>query len=402
MFVIPASLKPGSRYNKRLFWAPRFKHTGMTIICILIITIIIMKRKFPRTIKRVVIKVGSSLLVTGKLRPRQSFLESLTSQICALRRQGIDVVLVSSGAIAMGLGELKKKTRDLGLPFLQASAAIGQAKLMEIYSELFRSRKSKCAQILLTHEDFDNRKRHTNARQTFKALFESKVVPIVNENDTISTEEIKFGDNDRLSVMVSNLIQADLLIILSDVDGFYDTDKEVIEEVSITAEIYKMAGGTSKKLLAKGGMKAKLDAIHMAGHSKIPCVIANGRSKDPIKRIIAGERIGTYFVEKNDKIVDRKWWISFVTKPKGVVKVDDGAKKAILSGGKSLLLPGVVVISGEFKKGDVLLVTDKKGEEIARGLSKYNSDHVMEMIDVGQTKGVDELIHVDDLVLSVR
>lgn len=361
-----------------------------------------MKRTFPHKIKRIVIKVGSSLIATNKLRPRHVFLESLARQISYLHRRDIDVVLVSSGAIALGLGQLKKHTRDLDLSYLQASAAVGQTVLMEKYAELFKARKQTCAQILLTHEDFDNRKRHTNARATFNALFDAGVIPIVNENDTISTEEIKFGDNDRLSVMVANLIKADLLVILSDVEGFYNADKKVMGEVSITEELYKMAGGSSKRLLCKGGMKAKLDAIHMASHSRIPVVIASGHTKDAIKRVVVGERIGTYFIEKNERMLDRKWWISFVSKDKGRVKIDDGAKKAILSGGKSLLLPGLVDMSGDFKKGDIISVIDLKGHEIARGVSGFSKSHIQQMKDTGQSKGQSELIHVDDLVLSVR
>lgn len=367
-----------------------------------------MARKFPRRIKRVVIKIGSSSIATHKLKPSMAQLKSISSQISQLVDENIEVALVSSGAIVLGLGELNKKTRIVGLDFLQAAAAIGQTVLMRTYSDLFSNFNKKCAQILLTWDDFDNRSRFNNAKKTIESLFLNKAVPVINENDTISNEEIRFGDNDKLAAMVASMIKADLLILLSDVDGFYKNfdgaNSEVLEEVQeITQEISDAAGGTKKKLFAKGGMSAKLDAILIASHANVPTVIANSLTENVIARIINKEPIGTFFVEKSQKMVDRKHWISFGAKPKGAVFVDDGAKNAVLKGGKSLLLPGICKWEGHFKKGEVLIVRDIANKEIARGISNYDDNVLQEILkDSKDKRGIKEVIHCDNLVLSER
>jgi len=362
-----------------------------------------MPRKFPRKVKRIVVKVGASVIATYKMQPKVARLRSLVKQICDLNQQGIEVVLVSSGAIVLGMGELSKKIRPADLASLQAISAVGQTILMNRYNDFFKANKNKCAQILLTWDDFDNRIRYNNARSTFRAMFDWGIVPIVNENDTISTDEIKFGDNDKLSALVASLIHADLLVILSDVEGFYDfnsKEKMVFEEITeITAEIESIAGGTSKKQMSKGGMTAKLQAVKIASHARIPCVIANGETKDVLPRILEGERIGTLFVEKQDKLLARKHWISFGAKPKGSLIIDEGAQKAILKGGISLLLPGVVSWEGHFKKGDVVIIEDKKKHEIARGKINYS---IADLNKTGEKKGKLEVVHVDHLVLSER
>ncbi|MCB9720666.1 MAG: glutamate 5-kinase [Candidatus Omnitrophica bacterium] len=362
-----------------------------------------MLRKFPRKIKRVVVKLGSSVIATYQMKPRVAQLRSLVQQVTAVRSKGIDVVLVSSGAIVLGMGELSKKFRPGDLASLQAISAVGQTILMRKYNQLFKSYNAKCAQLLLTWDDFDNRVRYNNARNTFNAMFDMGIVPVVNENDTISTDEIKFGDNDKLSALVASLIGADLLLILSDVEGLYDLNsgqKRVFDEIKeITREIEGIAGGTTKKQMSKGGMSAKLAAVKIASHAKIPCVIAHGESEDVLLRVIKGERIGTLFVEKEDKLLARKHWISFGAKPKGELIVDDGARKALLKGGNSLLLVGVHKWQGHFKKGDVVVVKDMEKVEIARGIINYG---ITDLNETGEKKGRDEVIHVDDLVLSER
>ncbi|MFT5386984.1 MAG: glutamate 5-kinase [Lysobacterales bacterium] len=359
-----------------------------------------MKRKFPRKIKRVVIKVGSSVIATDLMKPRDDQLKRLVGQIVKLKSKGIEVVLVSSGAIALGMGVLGKKKRSPDLSVLQTLAAVGQTALMNKYNELFKKKKTHCAQLLLTWDDFDNRTRFNNVRNTIQAMFNENLVPIVNENDTISTDEIKFGDNDKLSALVASLVNADLLLILSDVDGLYDLDKKVFNEIKeITTEIRSVASGTSKKQLAKGGMSAKLEAVNITAHAKIPSVIANGETKDVILRVVNAERIGTLFIEKDKKVLARKHWISFGAKPKGTLVVDDGAKKVLLTGGKSLLLVGVSNWDGHFKNGDIVIVADKKGNEIGRGISNYSSTALNNILD---KKGQPEAIHVDDLVLGER
>jgi len=264
-----------------------------------------MTRKFQRPIKRVVVKLGSSQIADSRMRPKTGQLAALAKQIRQLRKQGIDVVLVSSGAIALGMGELGETVRSTELAQLQARAAIGQAALMRLYSELFRKVGLKCGQVLLTWDDFDNRTRFLNARSTLEAILKQGVVPVINENDTTSTEEIKFGDNDKLSALVASLLHADLLVILSDVEGLYDANKKVYEEVrEITAEIEGIAGGTKNTQMARGGMHAKIGAIKIATRVHVPCIITAGNIKDVLVRLIAGAKIGTYFIEKNEKIPD--------------------------------------------------------------------------------------------------
>lgn len=373
-----------------------------------------MSRKFPKPIKRIVIKVGSSVIATDQMKPRIKHLRSLVKQISTMRNRNIEVILVSSGAIVLGMGELNRKNRSLDLASLQALAAIGQTVLMKKYNELFKKNNQKCAQVLLTWDDFDNRLRYNNARNTLRIMLEWGVIPIINENDTISTEEIKFGDNDKLSALVATLVQADLLVLLSDVEGLYDLKskkKKLFNEIKkITCEIEGVALGgnshtvspvhrTAKKQMSKGGMATKLDAIKVATQSKIPCIIANGETEDVLLRILKGDRIGTLFMEREKKLLARKHWISFSTKPKGIVIVDDGAKQALLKGGKSLLLPGVVSWEGSFKKDDVIIVQDKHQHEIARGITNYS---IIAMANIGEKRGQREVIHRDNLVFAER
>jgi len=362
-----------------------------------------MPRKFPRAIKRIVIKVGSSVVATYAMKPRAAQFRSLVDQISLLRKRGIDVVLVSSGAIVLGMGELKLRSRPGDLASLQALAAIGQTILMRTYSELFKKVKATCAQVLLTWDDFDARQRYNNARSTLNALLERKVIPIVNENDTISTDEIKFGDNDKLSAFVACLANADLLLILSDVEGLYDlkgSEKRIFEEIKeITHEIEGLAGGSQNKHVSKGGMSTKLEAVKIATHSNIPCIIANGETKNVLSRILKGERIGTFFVEKAEKLIARRHWISFGAKPKGRLYVDEGAKKALLDGGKSLLLPGIRKWDGHFNADDVVVVCDEKGDEIARGITDYS---VSDLHKTEEKRNKREVIHRDNLVFGKR
>jgi len=362
-----------------------------------------MPRKFPRNIKRIVIKVGSSVIATYKMKPRAARLQSLVEQICKVVSQGVDVVLVSSGAIVVGMGELKERRRPQDLASLQACAAVGQTVLMKMYSDFFKNYQKKCAQVLLTWDDFDNRMRFNNARNTLKAILNRGIIPVINENDTISTDEIKFGDNDKLAALVASLVGADLLLILSDVEGLYeikDGKKKLFKEIKeVTSEIEGIATGAKKNQLARGGMKAKLDAVKIATQANIPCVIANGESKSVLLRTLKGDRIGTFFMERSDKVLARKHWISFGAKAKGIIKIDDGAKRALLQGGKSLLLPGVVSWEGLFKAEEVVIVHDKNSHEIARGISNYSITDLNASTD---KKGKLEVIHRDNLVLSER
>lgn len=362
-----------------------------------------MSRDFSKKIKRVVIKVGSGVIANYRLKPRTARLRSLVEQIAGARSRGIEIVFVSSGAIVLGMGELGLKRRPGDVAQLQGLAAIGQTVLMRTYSQLFSRVKMKCAQVLLTWDDFDDRRRYNNARRTLKMLLSQGVVPVINENDTISTDEIKFGDNDKLSALVAGMMDADMLLILSDVEGLYkyeDGKQTVFKEVKeITSEIEALALGTTKKHISKGGMSAKLEAIKIAVQSKTLCVIAHGEVKDVLTRVLKGERIGTLFSEKEDKIVSRKHWISFGARPKGVLLVDHGAEKALLDGGKSLLLPGVFGWEGHFKKDDVVVVCNGEHQELARGIVAYS---VSDLHNIKDKKGKKEVIHRDDLVLCKR
>ncbi len=362
-----------------------------------------MQRKFPKKVKRVVVKIGSSLIANHAMKPRTSRLQSLVNQISVLRKKDVEVVLVSSGAIVLGMGALDMKMRPGDLSSLQACAAIGQTILMQTFSNLFKKDNQVCAQVLLTWDDFDNRSRFNNARKTLESIIDRRVIPIINENDTISTDEIKFGDNDKLSALTASLIHANALIILSDVEGLYevkDGEKKVFSEIrEITKEIEGIATGTTKKHFSKGGMKAKLEAVKIATQANVPCIITNGRIPDVLVRVVGGESIGTFFVEKEEKTLARKHWISFGAKPKGTIVVDEGAKKALLKGGRSLLLPGIVKWEGHFKSDDVVIVVDQKNHEIARGIINYSNTDLHKIED---KKKKQEVIHRNDLVLCER
>lgn len=255
-----------------------------------------MTRTFQKPIKRIVVKMGSSQIVDEKFRARRERLNSLAKQISHLHKKGIEVVLVSSGAIALGMGELGESRRPNDLGALQARAAIGQAVLMRNYIESFKKVSLKCAQVLLSWDDFDKDARTLNVRHTLNALLQKGIVPVINENDTTSTEEIKFGDNDKLSALVAKLLHANLLVILSDVDGLLDHNKKVIRIVEdITPEIMTVSAGTSNIQVARGGMKTKIDAVKLAREAHIPCIIAGGNVPNVLLSTTSGLVIGTYF-----------------------------------------------------------------------------------------------------------
>lgn len=255
-----------------------------------------MTRTFQRPIKRIVVKLGSSQIVDDKFKARRERLSSLARQISHLHKKGVEVVLVSSGAIALGMGELGETRRITDLGALQARAAIGQAVLMRNYIEAFKRVGLKCAQVLLSWDDFGKDARTLNVRHTLDALLQKGIVPVINENDTTSTEEIKFGDNDKLSALVTKLLHANLLVMLSDVDGLLNNKKEVYQEVGeITPEIVIVSSGTANTQVARGGMKTKIDAVELAREGRIPSIIAGGNVQNVLVKIVAGEIIGTYF-----------------------------------------------------------------------------------------------------------
>jgi glutamate 5-kinase len=362
--------------------------------------------------RRVVVKVGSALLVdqqTGRL--NRAWLETLVEDLRRLRRRGQQVILVSSGAIALGRRQLRLPDGVLPLEHKQAAAAVGQIRLAHAYKELLEDDQITVAQVLLTLQDSEQRRRYLNARATLNALLELGAIPVINENDTVATSEIRYGDNDRLAARVAQMASADCLVLLSDVDGLYSADPnrdpaaEFLPEVrSITPQIEAMAGG-SASALGSGGMATKIAAARIAVAAGCHMCIAPGDHKHPLKRIEAGARC-TWFVPEASPIAARKQWIVGVLKPSGTLSIDAGAVAA-LRRGRSLLPAGVVAATGDFERGDAVNVESAEGEMLARGLSAYSAADVLRIMGKRSSefepllgfRGRDEIIHRDDLVL---
>ncbi|MGQ9621984.1 MAG: glutamate 5-kinase [Candidatus Caldatribacteriaceae bacterium] len=369
-------------------------------------------RKFIEQSQRLVIKVGSSLLVEGMTLSKER-LQTLALNLCLLLREGKEVVLVSSGAVACGMSALGVSRRRSDIPFKQAMAAIGQGILMQHYCSVFAEFGVKVAQILLAPEDVHNRLKYLNARNTFEALLKLGVLPIVNENDTVAVEEIKFGDNDRLSALVASIIGADLLIILSDVDGLYSDDPRrfphavMVREVRVIDEdIERMAGGRGSNL-STGGMRSKIMAARIATLSGIGVIIASGKDFSVLPRLLKGEDIGTFFYPCEHSLRGKKRWIAFGMIPKGRIVVDEGAKRALLEN-KSLLPAGVMSFSGNFEVGDCVEVVDARGGLVGRGVVNYSFEelekirglHSVEIEEIlGRQDWTEEVIHADDFVI---
>jgi glutamate 5-kinase len=355
-------------------------------------------RESIKSAARIVVKLGTGVLTDSRKQIDPAQLEQLVAQVAALRKSGKEIVLVTSGAVGAGMGALGYEKRPSELAELQACAAIGQTRLMAIYAELFAKHDLHVAQVLLTHEDLQHHERHLNARNTLVTLLARGVIPIINENDAVSFTEIKFGDNDKLSALVASLLPADLLVILTTVDGVIENFSKanpktisVIEQIDETIE--KLAGGTTSET-AVGGMASKVQAAKIVVRSGIPLVIASGKKKNVLAKILAGEDEGTLFVAQPNKLHGRKRWIAFFHHPKGTLFVDDGAKKAMRESGKSLLPPGVARCEGEFAAGDVVRICDLNGTEFARGIAKFSAEEIR-----AKKLARIELVHRDDLVI---
>jgi len=360
--------------------------------------------------KKIVIKIGSSILVDKKGKPKKKWLQEFAKDIKSLTRKKKQVILVSSGAIAMGCEYLKIKKNSLKVDKSQAVASLGQIELMNFYKKIFDKNKIKISQILLTLDDTEQRRRSINARRTIDNLLAMEIVPIVNENDTTATTEIKYGDNDRLAARVSQIISADCLILLSDVDGLYtgnpkkNKDTKLIQTVKEIDEKIKKYGTRAENLYGSGGMKTKIDAAKICQLSGCYMVIANGNYKNPIKKIFKNKKC-TWFLPKVSKLDARKQWIVGSVAPKGEIIVDQGAIKAIKNG-KSLLPAGVKKINGFFEKGDHVLVKDQNDNECARGLTSFSSieiekikgSHSSQIKNILGYSSREEIIHKDDLV----
>jgi glutamate 5-kinase len=339
---------------------------------------------------------------------------SLAEQVHAVCSSGRKLVLVSSGAIGAGMGLLGLKQRPRDLPHLQAAAAAGQAHLIHLYDKAFRPHGYHAAQLLLTANDFKNRSRYLNVRNTLRTLAEYNAIPVVNENDTVSTEEIKLGDNDRLAAMVAGLIQADLLIVLSVVDGLLTGDPTNPDSRRLPLverfndELLDLVGA-SRSSRGTGGMKTKLEAVRTATAVGVNVVIANGKSPDVLNAVMRGDDVGTLFLAEGDGLSAWKRWIGYTMPPKGRFAVDHGARRAVETQGKSLLAAGIVRVEGEFAKGEVVSLIDAEtGEEFARGLTNYSAEDAANLAgkrtdDIARTLGsipYDEVIHRDNLVVT--
>ena len=333
--------------------------------------------------KLIVVKVGTRVLTRDNGTLNLDRIESLARQIHELREGGRQVVLVSSGAVGAGMSQLGMTDRPTGLAKLQAVAAIGQTNLIESYDSVFQSLGTHAAQVLLTAEDLSDRGRYLNVRNTLLALLELDAVPIVNENDTVSVDElmVTFGDNDRLAALVANALRASLLIILSDVDGLYDGPPEK-DGSQIISNVPRIDGAIEELVvdkangLSRGGMKSKLSAAKMVTTAGENVIIASGRQDNILPRLIAGELLGTAFLATGKTVNPLKRWIGFSAQPKGTLVLDEGASRAIAQDERSLLAIGIKKVTGPFEKGDVVRLCDLAGRELARGLTNYSSEQV--------------------------
>ena len=363
--------------------------------------------------RRVVLKIGSTLIVekkTGSL--QRTWLDALCADVAAMRASGQEVVIVSSGAIALGAGQLGIDPTRARLEESQAAASAGQIQLAHAYQEMLDARGIAAAQVLLTLDDSENRRRYLNAANTLFTLLKRGAVPVVNENDPIATQEIRYGDNDRLAARVAQMVSADCLILLSDVDGLYTTDpnidsdaKHIQEVTELSAEHWEMAGGPGSDH-GSGGMRTKLDAAQIAMGAGCRMLIASGRVEHPIK-ILQDGALATWFLPSSNPQTARKQWIAGTLKPRGTITIDDGAKSALISG-RSLLPAGVTDVSGQFERGEAVRVKDQSGMELGRGLISYPADEARAIVgrrsgaivDILGYRGRDELIHRDDLALT--
>jgi glutamate 5-kinase len=362
------------------------------------------RSKFATT-KRIVVKIGSRLLAEDA----EARVRNLVAQIAAQRARGISCVLVSSGAIALGVRRLGLGERPHAIPHLQATAAVGQGHLMHYYDRAFAEHGLAAGQVLLTHDDLSDRARFLNARHALLGLLEYGAIPVINENDTVAVEEIKFGDNDELAALVTNLVEAELLVILTDVGGLLDANGSVIPEVTdIDSQAAPVAGG-SQSGVGRGGMASKVKAARVAAKFGCATVVASGREPEVLRRVLGGEPLGTVFVPtpRAQALGSRKHWIAYALKPAGTLVVDDGARKALVENKRSLLPSGVREVKGRFGLGDAVSVATLDGKEFARGLCGYSAEEVEKIrgrrtTDIESVLGYkyfDEVIHRDDLVI---
>jgi glutamate 5-kinase len=365
-----------------------------------------------RRARRVVVKVGSGLIADPAAGPDPARIGPLAAELAHMMAGGVEVALVTSGAIAAGTARLGLGGRPRSIPEKQAAAAVGQAALMWHYEQACLAHGVKVAQVLLTQEDVTHRARYLNARNTLMTLLGFRVLPVINENDTVAVEEIKVGDNDNLAALVAALIDADLVVLLSDIDGLYTDDPRRepgarrIERVQVITPEMELRAGVGGPL-GTGGMVTKLQAAQKAMAAGIPLVIADGRQPAVLRAVLRGEPVGTYFAPRTDRLAARKRWIAFALPAQGAIEVDAGARRALVERGKSLLPSGVVKVVGEFAAGDAVGVRDAEGREFARGIVSCDARE-LELLRGAKTADMerllgyrvsDEVIHRDNLVI---
>lgn len=362
--------------------------------------------------RRVVIKVGSAVMTTAE-GLNQAAIDELTDTMAHLLREGREVVLVSSGAIAAGFKKIGLTAKPRSIPQKQAVAAIGQTTLMQKYEQAFARHGVKVAQILLTRNDLANRRRYLNARNTLFTLLNWKVLPVINENDTVVVEEIQFGDNDNLSALISSVVQAGLLIILTDIDGLYDQDPRLHPEAKLIPLVEKIdlrlerAASRQPGIIGSGGMFSKIQAAKKAASVGIPTIIAHGLKPRIIQRLFDGAEEGTLFLSPAAKLSSRQYWLAYTTNPAGEIVVDDGARQVLRYQGKSLLPAGIIGVNGRFSAGAAVRLLDRGGEVIGIGLSNYSASDIacikgLQTCNIQQSlgyKGYDEVVHRDNMVI---
>lgn len=358
--------------------------------------------------RRVVVKVGSSTLTGPDGQLDEGYVTAMCADLAALRATGAEVVLVSSGAVAAGLGPLGLRTRPKDLGRLQAAASVGQVRLVHAYAKALAAHDLACGQVLLTPDDLVVRERYLNARATFSELLDFGALPVVNENDTVATEELRFGDNDRLAALVASMLGADLLVLLSDVDGLHDGNPAdgapVLPEVPDLGALDDRHRGGSGSTVGSGGMASKLDAARIATFSAASCVIANGRRPGVIAAVAAGEPVGTWFPPAAKRPESRRLWLAFAHQPAGRLHVDAGAVRALTQRGSSLLAIGITGVDGSFEEGDTLDVVGPDGHPVARGITRYAATTVTALqgrpTDQVPADHAGPVIHRDEMVIT--
>ncbi|MBV5301963.1 MAG: glutamate 5-kinase [Methylococcales bacterium] len=358
--------------------------------------------------KRIVVKIGSSLLTKGGKGLDKIAIAQWVEQMAALRKSGVDVILVSSGSVAEGVWRLGLKSRPTTLHELQAAAAVGQMGLVRVFDDTFQQHDIHASQVLLTHDDLSNRQRYLNARSTLLTLLAFGVVPVINENDTVATEEIRFGDNDTLAALVANLVEADLLLILTDQQGLFtadpsvDTDATLISQINVNDERLESMAGESRSGLGRGGMSTKVSAARLAARSGAATVIAAGATNNVIQSVLKGDVIGTHFLPDIEPLLARKRWLAGQLQVKGQLVLDNGAVDMLKNNGKSLLAVGVKWATGQFERGELVSCLDQNGVEIARGLVNYGSEETRKIAGKSSADFQSILGYADDLELIHR